>query len=67
MCYVGPMLRIFIYLAASSKIGMVRLDTCIDGVGGFPDSNMNDTNNSSLKNHTYRLINVLHRANVEIF
>ena len=39
---------------------MVILDACIDIVGGFPDSNMTDTNNSSFKNHNYRLINVLH-------
>ena len=49
------------------KFGMVRLDTRIDSVGGFLDSNMTDTNNLSIKNHTYRLINVLHSANVEIF
>ena len=53
------------------KFGMVRLDTCIDDVGGFPDSNiiiimiMTDTNNSGNKNHTYKLINVLRGANVE--
>ena len=49
------------------KYRMVRLNTCIDGVGGFLYSNMTDTNNPSIKNHTYRLINVLHGANVEIF
>ena len=46
---------------------MIRLDIHIDDVGGFPESNMTDTNNSSIKNHTYRLINVLHKANVEFF
>ena len=45
---------------------MVRLDTCIESMGGFQDSNMTDTNISIIKNHTYRLINVLHRANDEI-
>ena len=49
------------------KFGMVRLDAHIDTMGGFLDSNMNDTNNSSIKNDTYRLINVLHGANIEIF
>ena len=46
---------------------MVRLDTHIDVVGGFPYSNMTNTNNSSIKNHTYRLINVLHGDNVDFF
>ena len=46
---------------------MVRLDEHINAMGGFPNSNMTDTNNSSIKNHTYRLINVLHGANIEFF
>ena len=46
---------------------MVRLDTCIDGLVGFTDTNMSDTNNSSIKNHTYRFIDVLDKANIEIF
>ena len=49
------------------KLDMVILKTCIDDVEKFPDSNMIDTNNSSIKNDTYRLINVLHGANVEFF
>ena len=49
------------------KFGMVRLDATIEVVGGFPNSNMTETNNSIIKNHTYVLINVLHGANVEIF
>ena len=44
---------------------MVRLDARIDNVGEFTYSNMIDTNNSSIKNHAYRLINVLHKANVD--
>ena len=31
------------------KFGMVRLETHIGGVGGFPDSNMTNTNNLSIK------------------
>ena len=49
------------------KFGMVRVDECIESMGGFPDSNMTETNNSSIENHTYRLIDVLHGANVEFF
>ena len=49
------------------KFVMVRLDACINVLGGFPDSNMTNINNLSIKNHTYRLINVMHGANVEIF
>jgi hypothetical protein len=37
---------------------MVRLDTCIDGMGGFPDSNMTRTYNSTIKQEAYRIINV---------
>ena len=47
------------------KFGMVRPNACIDGVGEFLESNMTDTNNSSIKNHTYKLINVMHGANVD--
>ena len=46
---------------------MVILDACIDSVEGFTYLNMTDTNNSSIKNHTYKLINVFHEANVEMF
>ena len=46
---------------------MVRIDSYNDNVGGFIDSNTTDTNSSIIKNHAYRLINVLHGANVEIF
>ena len=49
------------------KFGMVRLDARIGNVGGFLDSNKIDTKKLSIKNHTYRLTNVLHGANVEIF
>ena len=49
------------------KLGMVKLYVCIDVLGGFPDSNMIDTNNLSIKNYTYRLINVLHGANLDFF
>ena len=49
------------------KFGMVRLDTHIDAVGGFLGSNMTDTNNLSIKNHTYRIINLLHGAKVDFF
>jgi hypothetical protein len=45
---------------------MVRLDACIDGMGGFLDSNMTHTNNSTIKQQAYRIINV-NGANVEIF
>ena len=37
---------------------MVRLDACIDGMGGFPDSNMIHTYNSTIKQEAYRIINV---------
>jgi hypothetical protein len=45
---------------------MVRLDAYNDGMGGFPDSNMTHTNNSTIKQQAYRIINV-NGANVEIF
>jgi hypothetical protein len=45
---------------------MVRLDACIDGMGGLLDSNMTHTNNSTIKQQAYRIINV-NGANVEIF
>ena len=45
---------------------MVRLDACIDGMGGFFDSNMTHTNNSIIKQQAYRIINV-NGANVEMF
>ena len=34
------------------KFGMVRLDACIDAMGGFLESTTTDTNNSSIKKHT---------------
>ena len=67
MCCMGPMLNFFNLCLLGLKFGMVRLDTWINDMGWFPNSNMNDDNNFSIKNHTYRLINVLHGANVEIF
>ena len=40
MCYVGPTMK-FLYMCwLGVKFGMVILDTCIDGVGGFPESNI---------------------------
>jgi hypothetical protein len=45
---------------------MVRLDAYNDGMGGFPDSNMTHTINSTIKQQAYRIINV-NGANVEIF
>jgi hypothetical protein len=45
---------------------MVRLDVCIDGMGWFSNSNMTHTNNLTIKQQTYRIINV-NGANVEIF
>ena len=67
MCYTGPTLKFFKFVLLGLKFGMVRLDTPIDIVGGFPYSNMTNTNNSSIKNHTNKLINVLHRANIDFF
>ena len=50
MCYTGSMLIFKNFLCLLRlKFGMVRLDACIDDMGGFPDSNMTDTNNSSIK------------------
>ena len=46
---------------------MVILDARIDTMGGFPDSKMIDTNNSNIKNHTYRLINALQTRPMLIF
>jgi hypothetical protein len=40
------------------KFYMVRLATCIDGMGGFLDSNMTRTNHSTIKIQSYRIINV---------
>jgi hypothetical protein len=48
------------------KFDMVRLDACIDGMGGFLDSNMTHKKNSTIKQQAYRIINV-NGANVEIF
>ena len=62
--WLGAWLNLFLL---GLKFGMVRIDARIDAMGGFPDSNMTDTNNSSIKNHAYCLINVLHGANIEIF
>ena len=38
MCYVGPMMNFLCMCRDVMKYGIVRLDTCIDDVGGFPDS-----------------------------
>jgi hypothetical protein len=45
---------------------MVRLDACIYGMGWFMDSNMTCTNNSTIKQQAYRIINV-NGANVDFF
>jgi hypothetical protein len=45
---------------------MVRLDTCIDSMGKFLDSNMTRTYNSTVKQESYRIINV-NGDNVEFF
>ena len=67
MCFIGPTLNFLNFFLLGLKFSMVTLDTCIDIMEGFTDSNMTDTNNLSIKNHTCRLINVLHGANVEFF
>ena len=67
MCCRGETLKFLNLCLLGLKFGIVRLDACIDIMGGFPDANMTDTNNSSIKNHTYRLINVLHGANIDFF
>ena len=38
MCYMGPTLKFLCVCCLGMKFGMVRLDACIDGVGGFLDS-----------------------------
>ena len=48
------------------EFDMVRLDACIDGMGGFLDSKMTHTKNSIIKQHAYRIIN-LTRANADLF
>ena len=48
------------------KFDMVRLDACIDGMGGFPYSNMTHINNSTIKQQAYIIINV-NGANVDFF
>ena len=63
MFCTGPTLIFFLnYCLLGLKFGIARLDAHIDTMGGFSDTNMTDTNNSSIKNHTYILINVLHGA-----
>ena len=37
------------------KFDLVRLDGCVDGMGGFQESNMTHTNNSMIKQQTYRI------------
>ena len=61
---MGAWLNLFLH---GLKFGMVRINTRIDDVGWFPDSNMTDTNNLGIKNHTYILNNMMHRPNVEFF
>jgi len=48
------------------KFDTVRLETCIDGMGWFPDLNMTCTYNSAIKQESYRIINV-NGDNVEFF
>ena len=67
MCCTWTTLKFLNFLLAWTEFGMVKLDARIDIMGEFEDSNMTNTNNLSIKNHTYRLINVLHGANIEIF
>ena len=55
--------NLFLY---GMKFDMVRLDTYNDNMGGFPNSNMIHTNNSTIKQQAYRIINV-NGANVENF
>jgi hypothetical protein len=45
---------------------MVRLDTYNDGMGGFLELNMTHTNNSTMKQQAYRIINA-NGANVDFF
>jgi hypothetical protein len=37
---------------------MVRIDACNDSMGGFLESNMTHTNNFTIKQQSYRIINV---------
>ena len=37
MCYVGPTMKFLCMCRDGVKFGIVRLDTCIDDVVGFPD------------------------------
>ena len=46
------------------KFDMVRLDACIDCMGGFLDSNTSHKINYKIKQQAYRIINV-NGANVE--
>ena len=45
-CEWGQRRNIFNLCLYALKFDMVRLDTCIDGMGGFPDSNITRTYNS---------------------
>ena len=48
------------------KFDMVRIDACIDCMGGLLDSNITHKKNSKIKQQAYRIINV-NRANVDFF
>ena len=45
MCYTWANFEFFLNLCLFGlKFGMVRLDACIDGMGGFPNSKKDRTN-----------------------
>ena len=51
----GANIEVFQFVLVSIEIWLVRLDACVDGMGGFQDSNITHTNNSTIKQQTYRI------------